>query len=419
MARKHLGESYILGAHVTYANANHRGPWDCAEFATWAVYQATNMLLGCRPRRESASEAYTGYWLDDAREFGLEIGWREALNVPGAMVCRRAISKRIGHIAISTGDGATVVEAAGKNVGVREFSALGRPWDTGIRLPTAAEWVAISGGTVSELGTVLRASEIAGLPQSEVKELQTILRERGFDPGPIDGTFGAWTEQAVANFQSANGLVVDGIAGAQTLEALGLKFDGKISASAKTSKGTFNEKYGVTFASLVDGGFYSSDPDDTKVKRAIRTNNPGALNIRPWQMKRPGYVGHTAPDSSANKNRTTIFRTPEHGIASWYHLLVKRYEYGLAGQIRIGDLARRYAGVDKESDAAAQAYIAGWRRFSNNELSADSVIALDNEADTLRLARAMFGHEIGAASPLSQQQILYAIAHYRADDLQA
>lgn len=52
--------------------------------------------------------------------------------------------------------------------------------------------------------------------------LQQTLLDQGFDPGSVDGLFGHQTAAAVADFQAAAGLQVDGIAGGQTLDALGL-----------------------------------------------------------------------------------------------------------------------------------------------------------------------------------------------------
>jgi len=56
----------------------------------------------------------------------------------------------------------------------------------------------------------------------DVETLQRQLKERGFDPGMIDGKFGPGTEAAVIAFQRSEGLVADGIAGPRTLAALGL-----------------------------------------------------------------------------------------------------------------------------------------------------------------------------------------------------
>lgn len=53
-----------------------------------------------------------------------------------------------------------------------------------------------------------------------VRGLQRMLRTRGFEPGEIDGDFGAKTEGAVRAFQSDHGLDVDGIVGPKTWDAL-------------------------------------------------------------------------------------------------------------------------------------------------------------------------------------------------------
>jgi hypothetical protein len=54
----------------------------------------------------------------------------------------------------------------------------------------------------------------------EVQQIQEQLRARGFDPGPIDGEFGAATARAVKDFQRAQHLEVDGVVGPETRTAL-------------------------------------------------------------------------------------------------------------------------------------------------------------------------------------------------------
>jgi peptidoglycan hydrolase-like protein with peptidoglycan-binding domain len=56
----------------------------------------------------------------------------------------------------------------------------------------------------------------------QVRELQRELRQRGYNPGPIDGVYGAQTARAVRQFQREEGLRIDGVAGTETLTALGL-----------------------------------------------------------------------------------------------------------------------------------------------------------------------------------------------------
>ncbi len=54
----------------------------------------------------------------------------------------------------------------------------------------------------------------------DVAELQKLLTDQGFYNGPISGIYGPMTRQAVRDAQAAYGLVVDGIAGSQTMAAL-------------------------------------------------------------------------------------------------------------------------------------------------------------------------------------------------------
>ena len=49
-----------------------------------------------------------------------------------------------------------------------------------------------------------------------VKDLQEALKTLGFDPGPVDGVFGAQTENAVKQFQQAKEIPVDGVVGRVT-----------------------------------------------------------------------------------------------------------------------------------------------------------------------------------------------------------
>lgn len=57
---------------------------------------------------------------------------------------------------------------------------------------------------------------------NEVTAIQKVLKNKGYYTGAVDGIFGSKTLAAVKSFQKANGLTVDGIAGPQTLKALGV-----------------------------------------------------------------------------------------------------------------------------------------------------------------------------------------------------
>ncbi len=57
---------------------------------------------------------------------------------------------------------------------------------------------------------------------SEVSQIQTKLKRWGYYNGNVDGIYGSQTLAAVKYFQRSNGLTPDGIAGTQTLNAMGI-----------------------------------------------------------------------------------------------------------------------------------------------------------------------------------------------------
>ncbi len=57
---------------------------------------------------------------------------------------------------------------------------------------------------------------------NEVTQIQTKLKRWGYYNGNIDGIYGTQTLNAVKHFQRKNGLTVDGIAGPNTLKAMGI-----------------------------------------------------------------------------------------------------------------------------------------------------------------------------------------------------
>ena len=73
---------------------------------------------------------------------------------------------------------------------------------------------------------VVASKELVPLPpQGPYKptsiEIQTALKNAGFYAGNIDGKIGPKSKKAIEDFQSANGLKVDGKVGSKTWEALG------------------------------------------------------------------------------------------------------------------------------------------------------------------------------------------------------
>ena len=72
------------------------------------------------------------------------------------------------------------------------------------------------------LGTSAQALSKIGSRGEEVIKIQTKLKRWGYYDGAIDGIYGTATKKAVELFQKKNGLKADGIAGKNTLEAMGI-----------------------------------------------------------------------------------------------------------------------------------------------------------------------------------------------------
>jgi len=66
-----------------------------------------------------------------------------------------------------------------------------------------------------------RTALTKGAAGSKVKTLQVRLEMQGYDPGPIDGIFGARTATAVKSFQESKSLTADGVVDEITWKAIG------------------------------------------------------------------------------------------------------------------------------------------------------------------------------------------------------
>jgi N-acetylmuramoyl-L-alanine amidase len=236
IASGHVGEEYVLGVLVPKNNRNWRGPWDCAEFVSWCVYQASEKLFGCDNDKgdPSSADAYTGYWNRDVSNLGKEISVDTAAQTPGAVVLRIPQPNLMGHVVISDGKGGTV-EAHSNEMGVIRSQLNDRRWDTGILIP-GLEYAQNEGPVIVAPPAVLYRLTDPFMKGRKVREIQANLKENGFDPGILDGKYGPKTAAAVAAFQLTKGLVPDGEVGPKTAAALGIVLSKARQAGAKRKK---------------------------------------------------------------------------------------------------------------------------------------------------------------------------------------
>jgi Putative peptidoglycan binding domain len=220
-AREHLHEEY-RNVLVPKDDANYKGPWDCAEFISWLVFQEAHVLYGCVDDSvpPAKADAYTGAFKTDVARLGKKVSVAEAAATVGGILLRYPPAPgAMGHVVLCDGRGGTV-EAKGKLYGVVEDTVQNRPWDTGVLIPN----IQYDSGTPISVTppAVIYAPNAPGMDTGVIKRIQTALLSSGFNPGVINGEFSTDTENAVVNFQDAKGLTVDGQIGSETATALGI-----------------------------------------------------------------------------------------------------------------------------------------------------------------------------------------------------
>jgi len=82
---------------------------------------------------------------------------------------------------------------------------------------------------------VVEALSKYGSRGQEVRTIQDKLKRWGYYTGSVDGIYGSLTVSAVKRFQQKNGLKVDGIAGTQTLNAMGIMQSSSSGSSSNNS----------------------------------------------------------------------------------------------------------------------------------------------------------------------------------------
>ena len=112
-----VGQTYDLKANISLNDPYAKEPWDCAEFASWCVYQAyEGMRFGFAPVKDIAyAEPFSGSWYAQALKHAKIISIKDALAIPGAVLLRKAGlgGTEFGHVAFCMGDGEHILEARG------------------------------------------------------------------------------------------------------------------------------------------------------------------------------------------------------------------------------------------------------------------------------------------------------------------
>ena len=91
-----------------------------------------------------------------------------------------------------------------------------------------------------------------GMRGQQVRQVQQKLRQWGYFDGTVDGVFGQETYDAVVRFQKKNGLKADGVAGEETLAAMGISAR-QSAVAASASEGSSYQNEVELLARLIHG----------------------------------------------------------------------------------------------------------------------------------------------------------------------
>ncbi len=183
---------------------------------------------------------------------------------------------------------------------------------------------------IFDFGYSIAALSRYGSSGAEVTKIQTRLAAWGYYDGQIDGLYGYLTYSAVRSFQVKNGLIVDGIAGPQTLAALGLPTGNNQNAGNQGAPGT--DTGDVQLLARLIHGESRGEPYEGKVAVGAvvlnRTSDPRFPKTIAGVVYQPGafdavYDGqiNLSPDASSLKAARDAMNgwDPSYGCVYYYN----------------------------------------------------------------------------------------------------
>jgi cell wall-associated NlpC family hydrolase len=181
VAQAQVGDKYIFGVEVKDLDDQNPDAFDCSELTQWAAHQAGVTI----PDGAAGQYRYL-------QKMGLLFPVEEAANTPGALLFHFASDPvggkgepSVAHVAISTGDGKTTIEARNSRAGVVNG-------EIGNRFNFAAIIPGISDGNPTVLSTTPAAATAIppvalGGPDTDRDGLSDALERRlGLDPTRAD-----------------------------------------------------------------------------------------------------------------------------------------------------------------------------------------------------------------------------------------
>jgi peptidoglycan hydrolase-like protein with peptidoglycan-binding domain len=119
-------------------------------------------------------------------------------------------------------------------------------------------------------GDKAKGDKAAGGNRDQVKAVQQALKDKGHDPGSIDGMMGPKTRQALKDFQKAQGLSDTGRLDAETRAKLGVAASSSMSSPSGSSSASPRTESGSSTSGSSSSG--ASSPG---------SSSPGASQATP------------------------------------------------------------------------------------------------------------------------------------------
>ena len=114
----------------------------------------------------------------------------------------------------------------GENFIKKELIRTGRKWKYIWRIVVIVLLNLLVIAAFTRTGGSVQTLSKEGSSGTEVRQIQTKLKQWGYYKGNVDGVYGSSTKDAVASFQKKNGLTADGVAGPSTLAKIGISSSG-------------------------------------------------------------------------------------------------------------------------------------------------------------------------------------------------
>ena len=131
---------------------------------------------------------------------------------------------------------------------------------TGVAWPQSTGSDQPRSGQSGSVGSGSSSSMSGQMSQDQIKKIQQALKDKGHDPGPIDGNMNSRTQEALRAFQKSQNITVTGTLDSSTAAALG------VTAPSSSATGAGSPSSGKSGSSRDSSGGSSTGTPDSSTR---------------------------------------------------------------------------------------------------------------------------------------------------------